>query len=377
MATRYRVPGTIGWADVNGWSDTSGGAAGASIPTSADDVIFDVNSTGTVSATGTMDMKSFTMVAGYAGTFAFSSGTMNSYGSFIIISSQVATFAGTLNLLATGPATLDLDGRSITQNITINGVGADYTCEGNIVHAVGNRITITQGILRLNGNNYTGRLIEGNTGNPTDFYGGNGTITLIGTGGSLDYALDLSGCEVVDLSETDIVVNGTTKTSTTGNKLFYFGSTNPTVKSFSVLDTGVGQIQIRSATTFDDFYINSTGRSLLFAQSQTQTFTKNNQVIGGDFPIPTKVALVSGTDPAVINFTGAGQLQFRNCTIQYITASAENKIVAYGCVNKGNNTDIFFEARIPTFTQRTAAQARTASAARSVSAARTAVAIPT
>lgn len=378
MADRYRVPGTIGWADVNGWSTTSGGASGASIPTSADDVIFDVNSTGTVSATGTMDMESFTMVPGYAGTLAFSSGTMNCYGSYSIIDSQVATFAGALNLLATGPSTLDLDGQSVSQTITINGVGADYTCEGNIVQPVGNRVTIVQGILRLNGYNYTGRLIEANTGNPTEFHGGSGTIKLIGTGGSLDYALDLSGCEVVDLSQTNIVVNGTTKTSTTGNKLFYFGSANPTVKSFQVLDTGVGQIQIRSATTFDDFYINSTGRSLLFAQSQTQTFTKDNQVIGGDFPIPTKVALVSGTDPAIINFTGAGQLQFRNCTIQYITASAANKVVAYGCVNKGNNTNIFFEARVPTFTQSTAiTQARTASAARGATAARSAVAVPT
>lgn len=352
MATRYRVAGALGWADVNGWSETSGGAAGASIPTLDDDVIFDVNSTGTVSATGTMPMKSLTMEAGYAGTFAFSSGTINCYGSFIIIASQVATFAGTLNLLATGPATLDLDGRSVTQNITINGVGADYTCQGDIVQATGNRITMTQGILRLNGYNYTGRLIEANTGNPTEFYGGDGTIRLIGTGGSLDYALDLSGAEVVDLSETDIIVQGTVKTGTTGNKLFHFGST--TIKKFYVMDDGVGGIRIYGSNTFNDFYINPSGHALQFAQAQTQTFTKDNQVIGGAFPTPTRVGLISGSDPAIIAFTGQGQLQFSNCTIQYLTASAAGKVIAYGCVDNGNNTDIFFEARIPTLTGRTA-----------------------
>ena len=44
MADRYWVGGTGNWSDTSHWSATSGGAGGASKPTSADDVHFDANS---------------------------------------------------------------------------------------------------------------------------------------------------------------------------------------------------------------------------------------------------------------------------------------------------------------------------------------------
>lgn len=50
MANRYWVGGTAIWDSTAGtkWSTTSGGTGGASVPTSADDVFFDDNSSGTV-----------------------------------------------------------------------------------------------------------------------------------------------------------------------------------------------------------------------------------------------------------------------------------------------------------------------------------------
>src|SRR3990167_10805710 len=46
MAARFWVGGTGTWdaADTSHWSATSGGGAGASVPTAADDVTFDANS---------------------------------------------------------------------------------------------------------------------------------------------------------------------------------------------------------------------------------------------------------------------------------------------------------------------------------------------
>ena len=44
MAARYwRGTTSNSWGDTNNWSDSSGGAGGFSVPTSADDVIFDGN----------------------------------------------------------------------------------------------------------------------------------------------------------------------------------------------------------------------------------------------------------------------------------------------------------------------------------------------
>lgn len=52
MADRYWVGGTATWDSTTtaNWSATSGGAGGASVPTSADNVFFDANS-GTVTVT--------------------------------------------------------------------------------------------------------------------------------------------------------------------------------------------------------------------------------------------------------------------------------------------------------------------------------------
>jgi len=44
MASRYAVSGGTGWNDMNSWASSSGGAGGAGVPTSSDDVFFDVNS---------------------------------------------------------------------------------------------------------------------------------------------------------------------------------------------------------------------------------------------------------------------------------------------------------------------------------------------
>jgi hypothetical protein len=44
MADRYWVGGTGSWNSTSRWSTTSGGASGASVPTSVDNVFFDTNS---------------------------------------------------------------------------------------------------------------------------------------------------------------------------------------------------------------------------------------------------------------------------------------------------------------------------------------------
>lgn len=54
MATRYWVGGAGNWSSTTKWSATSGGASGASVPGSLDNVIFDANS-GLVGAVATVD----------------------------------------------------------------------------------------------------------------------------------------------------------------------------------------------------------------------------------------------------------------------------------------------------------------------------------
>ena len=58
MAARYWIGGTGNWNDTAHWSTTSGGVGGASVPTEADDVVFDSNSgTGTVTVNAIANMR--------------------------------------------------------------------------------------------------------------------------------------------------------------------------------------------------------------------------------------------------------------------------------------------------------------------------------
>jgi hypothetical protein len=81
MAARYWVGGSGNWNSTTKWSATSGGASGASVPTTADNVIFDANSSasnadytvsfpsGLTASTTTIDITGSALV-----TFDFSPG---------------------------------------------------------------------------------------------------------------------------------------------------------------------------------------------------------------------------------------------------------------------------------------------------------------
>lgn len=86
MADRYWVGGAGTWntTSTTNWSDTSGGIGGASVPTSADDVYFDVNSgiPLTVTIGSAVSCGSFNMLAG---SISFSGSlTITFYGDFFI-----------------------------------------------------------------------------------------------------------------------------------------------------------------------------------------------------------------------------------------------------------------------------------------------------
>ena len=74
MADRYWVGGAGTWdtTTTTHWSATSGGTAGASVPTAADNVIFNQAATYNVTMTGALACLSITVSAG---TVSFLTGT--------------------------------------------------------------------------------------------------------------------------------------------------------------------------------------------------------------------------------------------------------------------------------------------------------------
>lgn len=119
MANRYWVGGTASWDGTAGtkWSDTSGGAGGLSVPTSADDVFFDSVSSGTVTiAAGNTGAKSIDCT-GFTGTIT-GTAAISVAGSITLSSGMTYTHTGTITVTAT--ATITTAGQAFSA-LTITG----------------------------------------------------------------------------------------------------------------------------------------------------------------------------------------------------------------------------------------------------------------
>lgn len=145
MADRYWVGGTATWDATAGtkWSATSGGAGGASVPTSADDVFFDAASgTVTVTVGSTNSGAKSVTFTGFTGTFA-GNGQLNMSGSVTFSTTMTTTYTGTWRFLAS--ATITSAGK------TISGAGGGVNTDGaGIVVQLADALSIGTGRLTVN-----------------------------------------------------------------------------------------------------------------------------------------------------------------------------------------------------------------------------------
>jgi hypothetical protein len=146
MADRYWVGGTGAWntTSTTNWSATSGGASGASVPTSADDVIFNQAGTYTVTMNGALTCLSFTVSAGTV-TFAQISHTLNIAGSISLIVGTVWTASGSITFSSTTTGrTIDFGNVSLPASLVFNGVGGGWTLTRSFTST--GVLTLTNGI---------------------------------------------------------------------------------------------------------------------------------------------------------------------------------------------------------------------------------------
>lgn len=150
MADRYWVGGTANWDGTAGtkWSATSGGAGGATVPTSADDVFFNAASgASTVTVAATANARSINCT-GFTGTITGSSG-INVSGSITLVPAMTWSHSGTVTIIGTGTLTTAGKVFSIT---TINGAGITVTL-GDPLDVTGRNLTVSQGTFTTNGHN--------------------------------------------------------------------------------------------------------------------------------------------------------------------------------------------------------------------------------
>lgn len=185
MASRYWVGGSASWDATAGtkWATTSGGAGGASVPTSADDVFFDANSgavTVTIASTANVLSLNFT---GFTGTFA-GSNSINIGGNLTLASGMTLTATSTLAMNASsGALSITTAGKTIPGQISIGSTGAStatFTLQDALV--VTGALTVTSGTFTTNNYNVTATSISSSNTNTRTINLGSSTVTLSASG---------------------------------------------------------------------------------------------------------------------------------------------------------------------------------------------------
>lgn len=284
MANRYWVGGTASWDGTAGtkWSATSGGAGGASVPTSADDVFLDANSTGTVTiATGNTGAKSLNCT-GFTGTLT-GSAAISIAGSITLVSGMTFSATGQWNMTGTG--TLITAGKDFT-TFWVDGVGITATL-GDAYYASVRSITVNRGTFNTAGFSVTVPSIASNSGLTRTISFGASTVTvqtfINWTGGNFTFNAGTSS--IVMTSSASAIFSGAGLT-------FY----NVTFSNLSK-STSTARI-INDANTFNNLTINNntSGQGPVFWRFSA------NQTINGTLTV------AAGTDATYRTFLASNTI---------------------------------------------------------------------
>lgn len=327
MADRYWVGGTETWNATVGtkWAATSGGAGGESVPTTADDVFFDANSTGTVTiGTGSPSAKSINCT-GFVGTIG-GTGLLTVAGSVTLVAGMTYTNTGTATFTGTG--TLTTAGKTFS-GVTVNGSGITLTL-GDALN-IGNRVaTITEGTFDTANYSVTAGQFNSSNSNTRTITLGSSTLTL-SAGNALSFATSTNltfnaGTSQINASNASATVNG-------GSVTFY---------NVSFTSTVAATRELIGSNTFNNL-------SLTVSGGLTVLSVFNDQTVSGTFTCAGASATVRGfvrsdtlgtTRTITAAVVSANDCDFRDITI----AGAAAPISPTRAGNCGGNSGITFPA---------------------------------
>lgn len=299
-STRYWVGGTGNWSDTARWSTSSGGAGGASVPRSHDDVIFDSASnatayTATVNAvTGGVRMKSLTIAGPASGnvTLAGSATIAGIHGNVTLPATGLTrTYTGIITLSGSSTGlTFTTNGVTLASNITVNGVDSSWSL-GSALNNGSNTITINNGSVGFATYNLTASQISSDNGNSRTIDFGTGTTTL-----SLSTPLNFGTTET---NRANLTVTASTSqinlSSATGSG--QFNGNNQTFYNVSFTSTSGGSFTINGANSFNNLSFTGT----------TSAGLKNISVTA-DQTINGTLTLSAGTNATMRHFVRSNTL---------------------------------------------------------------------
>jgi hypothetical protein len=279
-STRYWVGGTGNWSDTARWSTGSGGASGASVPRSHDDVVFDSLSnatayTATVNAvTGGIRCKALTIAGPASGnvTLAGSTAIVGIHGNVTLPATGLTrTYTGAITLSgSTSGLTLTTNGVVLASSIDVNGVSSEWAL-GSAIDIGNSTITIINGLFDFDTYNFTASSISSNNAHSRTLDFGSGTVALsastpINFGTTETNAANLT----VTAGTAQINCSASSPTFSGNGKIFY---------NVAFTSTSAGTVTINGANSFNNLSftgITSAGLKVISVtanQTITGTFT--------------------------------------------------------------------------------------------------------
>jgi len=267
MANRFWVTtgttgGTGNWSDIQNWSTSSGGTAGASVPGAADSARYDGNSgtgTATLDISPTVQSLSFAPSTSFAGTFAFGTNT-------VTLNSTGTIFVGSTSMTVTGTPQVILT--ETVPSATARTISPGAVTEAN---SISFRITGSTGALTLSTGSYLDLDFTDGT-NPTGYGGalGGNSPTVYGSFKASTNMTQTSTNNAVTFSATS-----GTKTITTAavvfNRPFTFNGVGGSWQLQDALTSGATRTCTLTNGTLDlNGYTLTTG---IFSSSNSNTRT--------------------------------------------------------------------------------------------------------
>jgi hypothetical protein len=259
MADRYWVGGTANWDGTAGtkWSATSGGAGGASVPTSADNVFFDASSgSGTVTISTVNANCNNLNFSGFTGTIFSVSNTPEIYIYGNLVVSAGMTWSASSNLAfaaTTSGKTITTNGKSVGNSaLILFGSGGGWTLQDALTNTA--PIQVANGTFTTNNYNIS----------CGQFAPVGGTVVL-GSSTITCSSLYLSGATVN--AGTSTITTGVVQIPSGGPYTLYNVTINGSVLAFN---------QFTVATTFNNL-------SIVPSASYMQVELSANITVNGTF----------------------------------------------------------------------------------------------
>jgi len=311
MADRYWVGGTGNWDTVTTthWSASSGGAGGASVPTSSDNVIFDSGSNNASYNPTIIDVVSclnidFTNPSSGTLTFTLPAGanSLNVFGSWTVHSNIILLGASSnaiLNFKATAT------GKTITTNgiafpdstIDFNGVGGGWTLQDNVTHNGSHQMNVTKGAFDTGNKNISTPGFNSDNVNTRTVTLGTSTITVttaLGCQFSQTTGLTFSGASsTITLSTGNGGFSGggltwgTVNINGNGSNIIVTGSNTISALSISAANGKIVKFTAGTTQTVTTFTASGTDQNILTLKSSsngsTWTISKSSGTVNCNF----------------------------------------------------------------------------------------------